>query len=136
MKILLVEDSNTLSRLFQVQLRQLGHTVATALDKATALVTFTSDEFDMIFIDMGLEGQQDRGVQILREIKMQKPEQRVVILSSNDTRDLVHQSKEGGAEFYMVKPFTTDGVSLVLNGDKQAVHDHLPGVGEGRIIVL
>ena len=70
MHILLVEDSNTLANLFRVQLRQLGnHTLTTAIDKATALAAFTKEAFDLVFVDMGLEGQQDRGLQILTEMK-------------------------------------------------------------------
>jgi DNA-binding response OmpR family regulator len=137
MHILLVEDSNTLATLFRVQLRQLGnHTLITAFDKATALAAFTKEVFGLIFIDMGLEGYHDRGLDILMQMKALAPQQRIIILSSNDSRDLVRLSQKEGAEFYMVKPFTMEGLSLVLNGDKEAIRNYMPEVGEGRIIAL
>ncbi|MBN1991227.1 MAG: response regulator [Anaerolineae bacterium] len=136
MHILLIEDSNTLAHLFQVQLRHLGHTLTMAETKAEALAAFEQESFDLIFIDMGLEGLPDRGLEILTEMKTQKPGQRIGILSSNDVRDLVRLSKEGGAEFYMVKPFTMEGLTMILRGDKEVIQHYQPEIGEGRIIYL
>ncbi len=137
MHILLVEDSNTLANLFRVQLKQLGsHTLTSAYDKATAMAAFTEEQFDLIFVDMGLEGIQDRGLEILAEIKQLSPQQRVGMLSSNDLRDMVRLSQKGGAEFYMVKPFTLEGLEVVLEGDKETIRGYMPEVGEGRIIAL
>ena len=136
MHILLIEDSDTLAHLFQVQLRQLGHELTMAETKAEAMVAFAKEKFDLIFVDMGLEGLSDRGLDILKEIKAITPEQRVGILSSNDIKDLVQLSKKGGAEFYMVKPFTIEGLTVILGGDKKAIQRYQPEIGEGRIIYL
>lgn len=137
MHILLVEDSSTLSALFRVQLRQLGtHTLTTAATKVQALAAFERENFDLALVDMGLEGQQNMGLEILQAMKAQKPAQRVGILSSNDLRDIVRSSQEGGAEFYMVKPFTLEGLAVILRGDIEAIRNHIPEVGEGRIIAF
>jgi CheY-like chemotaxis protein len=137
MHILLVEDSDTLANLFRVQLRQLGnHTLTAAATKAQAMAAFAGESFDLALIDMGLEGHQDRGLEIVDEIKAITPDQRVGVLSSNDLREMVRLSQNAGAEFYMVKPFTMDGLALVLKGDKEAMRNHTPEVGEGRIIVF
>ena len=137
MHILLVEDNDTLTRLFEAQLRTLGkHTLTIAFSKAQAMAAFQDETFDLAFIDMGLDGDQAMGLKILAEMKALKPDQRVGILSSNDLRDMVWRSQEGGAEFYMVKPFVAEGLALVLAGDKEAIQNHNPEVGEGRIIVL
>ncbi|NJN93190.1 MAG: response regulator [Anaerolineales bacterium] len=136
MHILFVEDNNTLATLFGVQLRQLGHTLTTAATKEAAITAFESETFDLIFVDMGLEGYQDRGLQILAEIKAEAPQQRIGVLSSNDLRDMVRLSQKYGAEFYMVKPFTLEGLALILNGDKEAIHNYIPDVDEGRIIAF
>jgi CheY-like chemotaxis protein len=136
MHILLVEDSSTLSHLFQVQLRQLGHTITIVETKAEAIAVCEKEKFDLIFIDMGLEGLPDRGLEILAEIKIMIPDQRIGILSSNDLRDMVRLSQEKGADFYMVKPFTMEGLSVVLAGDKKAMQNYQPEIGEGRILVL
>jgi response regulator of citrate/malate metabolism len=85
---------------------------------------------------MGLEGLPDRGLEIIREIKVQSPEQRIGILSSNDLQEMVRQSRQVGAAFYMVKPFTMEGLQVVLEGDEAAIKAHQPDIGEGRIIAL
>jgi two-component system chemotaxis response regulator CheY len=137
MHILLVEDSSTLSSLFRVQLRQLGtHTLTTTATKAQALIAFDQETFDLVLIDMGLEGQQSLGLEILQTLKAQRPSQRVGILSSNDLREIVRLSQEAGAEFYMVKPFTLEGLAVIIAGDKEAIRNHIPEVGEGRIIAF
>lgn len=137
MHILLVEDSSTLSSLFRVQLRQLGaHTLSTAATKVQALAAFEQERFDLVLVDMGLEGQQNLGLEILQVLKAQKPAQRVGILSSNDLREIVRLSQEAGAEFYMVKPFTLEGLAVVIAGDQEAIRNHIPEVGEGRIIAF
>jgi DNA-binding response OmpR family regulator len=137
MHILFVEDSTILAQLFRVQLRQLGHDVSLAETKAEAMAAFKKEKFDLVFIDMGLEGLPDRGLEILREMKAITPDQRVGILSSNDLRDLVQLSKKNGAEFYMVKPFTLEGLAVVFSGDKMAIQKYQPEYGgSGRIILL
>lgn len=137
MNILLVEDSDTLATLFRVQLRQLGsHTLTVASSKAQAMAAFEKEHFDLALIDMGLEGHQDRGLEILTELKQRRPDLRAGVLSSNDLRDMVRLSQIAGAEFYMVKPFTMEGLGLVLRGDNEALRNHIPEVGEGRIIVF
>lgn len=137
MHILLVEDNGILTTLFGVQLRQLGnHTLTTASGIATALAAFNQEKFDLIFIDMGLDGLPDGGLQLLTQIKTQAPQQRAGVLSSNDLRDMVRLSQKAGAEFYMVKPFTMEGLSVVLEGDKEAMRSYVSGIDEGRIIAF
>jgi CheY-like chemotaxis protein len=137
MHILLVEDNAILTRLFEVQLHSLGdHTLTIAFTKTQAMVAFKKETFDLIFVDMGLDDSQTKGIEVLTEVKALKPEQRIGILSSNDLRDMVRFSQEGGAEFYMVKPFTSEGLAVVLTGDKKAIRDYNPEIGGGRIIVL
>lgn len=137
MHILLVEDNGTLATLFGVQLRQLGdHTLTIANNKTAALVAFKEQVFDLIFLDMGIDGIQDGGLQILAEIKVLAPQQRVGMLSSNDLRDMVRLSQKAGAEFYMVKPFTMEGLAVVLTGDKEAMRNYVSGIDEGQIIAF
>jgi DNA-binding response OmpR family regulator len=136
MHILLVEDSSTLAQLFRVQLSQLGHTLTITETKEDAMAAFEKESFGLVFIDMGLEGLPDRGLEILTEMKAMAPTQRIGILSSNDVRDLVKHSQEGGAEFYMVKPFTMEGISVVVSGDKETMQKYQPEIGEGRLIVF
>jgi two-component system chemotaxis response regulator CheY len=137
MRVLLVEDNETLVGLFRVQLRRLGqHELSVAVSKKSALELFKPGVFGVIFIDMGLEGLPDRGLDIIREIKAQVPEQRIGVLSSNDLQDMVRKSRQVGAGFYMVKPFTVEGLQVVLEGGQAAMKAYQPEIGEGRIIAL
>ena len=136
MHILLVEDNATLAHLFKVQLSRLGHDLTITGTKAQAMTAFKAKIFDLVFIDIGLEGKQDRGMEILAEMKALVPEQRIGIISSNDVKDMIRRAQEGGAEFYMVKPFTLTGLSIALGGNREAIHNYQPDIGEGRIIPL
>jgi CheY-like chemotaxis protein len=136
MRVLLVEDNATLAHLFKVQLNQLGHDMTFTPTKAQAMDAFKTRAFDLVLIDVGLEGQQDRGIEILVEMKTLVPGQRIGIVSSNDLSDMIWRAQEGGAEFYMVKPFTLTGLKVALGGDREAIHNYQPDVGEGRIIPL
>jgi two-component system chemotaxis response regulator CheY len=138
MNILFVEDSDTLANLFGVQLRMIGsHTLTTAATKKEALQAFDNNTFDLIFVDMGLEGLQDRGLEILTEIKAIAPQQRIGVLSSNDQREMVRLSQKAGAEFYLIKPFTIEVLALVLAGDREAIQNYQPNkIGEGRVIAF
>ena len=137
MRVLLVEDNESLVGLFRVQLRRLGqHELSVAVSKKGALELFKPGVFDIIFIDMGLEGLPDRGLEIIREIKAEVPEQRIGVLSSNDLQDMVRKSRQVGAGFYMVKPFTVEGLQVVLEGGQAALKGYQPEIGEGRIIAL
>jgi CheY-like chemotaxis protein len=137
MHILLVEDNEALTGLFRVQLQRLGqHELSVVASKKTALRAFEPGVFDVVFIDMGLEGMPDRGLEIISEIKAQVPDQRIGVLSSNDLQDMVRHSQQVGAEFYMVKPFTVEGLEVVLEGDQRIMKAYQPDVGEGRIIAL
>jgi CheY-like chemotaxis protein len=137
MQVLLVEDNEALADLFRVLLRRLGpNELSVATTKKGALEAFENGTFDIIFIDMGLEGLPDRGLEIIREIRVQSPDQRIGVLSSNDLQDMVRQSRQVGAAFYMVKPFTIEGLKVVLEGDSAAIKAYQPDIGEGRIIAL
>lgn len=138
MNILFVEDSQTLANLFRVQLQMIGdHTLTTTGTKNGAMSAYKENDFDLIFIDMGLEGIQERGLEILTEILAIAPEQRVGILSSNDQREMVRASQSAGAEFYMIKPFTIEVLALVLDGNREAIQNYQPEkIGEGRVIIF
>jgi two-component system chemotaxis response regulator CheY len=137
MQVLLVEDSEALAGLFRVHLRRLGpYELAVAYTKKSALEMYKPGAFEVVFIDMGLEGIADRGLEIIREIKIQMPGQRIGVLSSNDLQEMVRQSRQVGATFYMVKPFTPEGLEVVLKGDPAAMKAYQPELGEGRIIAL
>lgn len=138
MHILLVEDDGNLSSLFHAQLRRLGkeYTLTAAATKAQALRAFQDEMFDCIFIDMALEGIPDMGLKILKEIRSVSATQRAGVLSSNDAKDMVKFSQEAGADFYMVKPFTFRGLTLILEGDSEAIRRYQPDLSEGRIIAF
>lgn len=138
MNILFVEDNDTLASLFRVQLRMIGnHTLTSAATKREALQAFNNNTFDLIFVDMGLEGLQDRGLEILTEIKAVAPQQRIGVLSSNDQREMVRLSQKAGAEFYLIKPFTIEVLALILAGDREAIQNYQPDkIGEGRVIAF
>lgn len=136
MNVLLVEDNGALGNLFKAQLHRVegDHTAIVVTTKQEVLTALTQDTFDLIFIDMALEGLPYRGLEILKEIKQQYPAQRVGILSSNDAGAIIRDCREYGAEFYMVKPFTYKGLSLILTGSLEEIQHYRSDISEGQIL--
>ena len=106
------------------------------MTKQTAMEAFAQETFDLVFIDMALDGFPYRGLEILQEMKAIRPEQRAAILSSNDGGEIVRDCKESGAEFYMVKPFSYDGLKTVLEGSSEEIRQYRNDLSEGPIIAF
>lgn len=116
-RILIVDDSE-LSRemLCRILVRQ-GHACATARDGAQAIEHLRADRFDIVLLDLMMQGM--HGIDVLRAIKAD-PELRdnaVIMLSAFDEVADIGHSLEIGAEDYLLKPFDR----VILNARISAV---------------
>lgn len=109
--LLVVDDDARLRRLLARYLSEHGYLVATAEDAADARGKLGSFAFDLIVLDLMMPGESGlsfaadlrkrSGVPILMLTAMGEPEDRIAGL-------------EGGADDYMVKPFSLDELSARL----------------------
>jgi len=106
MRVLVVEDDETMSALLERALREEGDAVVVERSGIAALEIARSHAFDVIILDVMLPGLDGFGVvHRLRQRGCQTP---VLMLTARDTnRDVIH-GLNVGADDYMTKPFDLD----------------------------
>lgn len=108
MKVLVIDDSNTIRRSAEIFLRQGGHQVELAEDGFDALAKVNDCLPDVIFCDIlmpRLDGYQTCGI-IRRNSRFAAVP--IVMLSSRDGVFDKARGRMVGAQDYLTKPFTKD----------------------------
>lgn len=112
LKILLVEDSEIIMKVHKTMFKELGYAPDTAEDGETALVLATNNEFDVIFMDIGLPKM--RGTEVAAkirqyELKTGKNQAYIVALTTSADIELVRQECElAGIDAMKKKPIDLD----------------------------
>ncbi|GGZ79554.1 hypothetical protein GCM10011274_41810 [Paraglaciecola chathamensis] len=104
MKVLIIEDSESLRRSLRVGLSNLGFTVDDTGDGSEGLTMALSGDYSLLVLDLMLPSVD--GISILKAIRRTEKDIRVLILSA---RDLTEDKVEGllnGADDYLTKPFS------------------------------
>jgi DNA-binding response OmpR family regulator len=111
-KILIVEDSYSLSRLYAKAIAFVGYSVKSANTMENARLTLSSEKFDIVICDMHLG--KERGTNLLTEYKQQlEAHGTKVIVITGETR-YKDQLREMGVKHYLEKPVTLhDLIALI-----------------------
>ena len=102
-RILIVEDERRIASFLQKGLKANGFTTAVAEDGPSALHMASSDEFDLLILDLGLPGMD--GSDVLRDLRRRNDRLPVIILTARDSITDKVAGLEGGADDYVTKPF-------------------------------
>ncbi len=103
-RILVVEDDRTLRQALLFNLEREGYTVNGAVDGEQALASIRDGGLDLVLLDLMLPGMS--GLEVLRQMRAERIETPVVILSARgDEIDRVVGLKVG-ADDYVAKPFS------------------------------
>ena len=117
-RILVVDDSPTIRLSIAAAIKQarpVGVTVFEAKDRKTAAQQFKANAPDVVFLDM-LLGNNEKGLDVLREILDERPEARVVLMTGLPADDPeVRKAIMEGAFAHVQKPIRTESVRKVLN---------------------
>jgi len=108
LKVLVIDDSNTIRRSAEIFLKQGGHEVLLAEDGFDALAKVNDYMPDLIFCDIlmpRLDGYQTCAI-IKRNLKFSKVP--IVMLSSKDGVFDKARGRMVGSQDYLTKPFTKD----------------------------
>ncbi|MDP2256758.1 MAG: response regulator [Polaromonas sp.] len=115
LKVLVVDDSNTIRRSAEIFLKQGGHEVLLAEDGFDALSKVNDYAPDLIFCDIlmpRLDGYQTCAI-IKRNVKFAGVP--VVMLSSKDGVFDKARGRMVGSQDYLTKPFTKDQLLQAVN---------------------
>ena len=103
MRILVIEDEETLARLIESRLKRENHGVDVALDGDTGLMEALRGIYDLIILDVMLPG--TSGFDILSALKKQRISSKVIMLTARGAlEDRLHGLK-AGADDYVTTPF-------------------------------
>ena len=102
-KALVVDDNATVAELAARLLADLGYQVAGAGDFAEARNLLTSEQFDLLLLDIRLR--EFNGLQLAIEARIARPEARIVVMSGFDDAALRQEAAACNASF-LRKPFT------------------------------
>ena len=103
MRLLVVEDEKKLCDMIAKSLHQAGYEVDTCNDGEEALDMIYAEMYDLIVLDLNLPGMD--GMDILRELRKENEETKVLILSARSQIADKVDGLDAGANDYMEKPF-------------------------------
>ena len=112
MKILIIEDSNSLRRSLKVGLSNLGFTVDDTGDGSEGLSMVLAGDYSLLILDLMLPSVD--GTSILKALRDAKKDIRVLILSARDLTEDKIQGLFNGADDYLTKPFSFDELHVRL----------------------
>ena len=104
MRLLLIEDELSLRTALVPLLQDAGYHVQTAADGTIGLERALTEAFDLILLDVMLPGID--GFAICREIRKRGLTMLVLMLTARSTVDDRIHGLDGGADDYLVKPFS------------------------------
>ncbi|MDO6783021.1 response regulator transcription factor [Neptunomonas phycophila] len=102
MRILLIEDNETLADATQEYFRQIGHPLDWTISVEQAERTLSWDDFDLLILDINLPGRS--GYQLLQSLRSKGKTIPVLILTARAEIDDRVSALDLGADDYMVKP--------------------------------
>jgi DNA-binding response OmpR family regulator len=112
-KLLIVEDDDQISRILAENFRQQGYEVYQEKDGNYAKKTATNYYFDLIILDVMLQGMS--GIDVCKSLRQSGVQTPILMLTAlNEVDDRV-KGLEYGADDYMGKPFSLKEVTARVN---------------------
>jgi DNA-binding response OmpR family regulator len=102
--VLVVEDDPKVAQTLCASLRQGGFTAHRCGSGEQALRLFETERVDLVILDLGLPDTD--GMEVLRRIRTESPGLPVLILTARDAVKDRIAGLDGGADDYLVKPFS------------------------------
>ena len=101
--VLYVDDEESLRVLVPNQLNMEGFSVETADDGDTAVGMLARKPYDVILLDVRMPRM--NGIEVLKHVKNQKINSRVVMLTGVDDLAVALEAVKNGANDYVTKPY-------------------------------
>jgi CheY-like chemotaxis protein len=107
MRILVVEDQDSIRRMIEALVQARGHEVTAVSSGTKALDVAMTDPPNLVLLDLNLPGQYD-GFEVCRRLRADPLTSKVpvVIISALDDQESRNRAAEAGATAYYTKPFS------------------------------
>jgi two-component system response regulator PhoP len=113
MRLLVIEDDNTLRETLAAQLTESGFAVEQAADGKEGLYFALEYPIDLAIIDLGLP--EMSGLEIISEVRKQGKSYPILILTARDRWEDKVDGLDAGADDYVVKPFQFEEIIARVN---------------------
>ncbi len=118
--ILVVEDEQDIADLVTLNLQEIGLTVEHCLSGEVALEKLAIHQYDLVMLDVMLPGMS--GLDVCRQLREQKPEQVILMVTSRNSEIDRVLGLELGADDYMTKPFSVRELQARVRSQLRRVH--------------
>ncbi len=104
MRILIIEDEVSISKMLEYDLRQVGYDVDTAFDGIKGYQKTKDNEYDIIILDLMLPGM--NGIEVCKRLRKDENLAHIIMLTAMDDELQKIEGFEVGADDYVTKPFS------------------------------
>ncbi len=112
MRILIIDDEESIRTTLSMMLRGLGHDVVDVGNSQAALKELDAAQFDMAFLDLKLED--ENGLDVLPELLRSSAKLDVVVMTAFASIESAVEAMRRGAVDYISKPFTPEQIRQTL----------------------
>ena len=105
-RILVVDDEESIRFTFETFLTEANYEVDTAADYEEALVLLGNGSFDLLFVDIIMNGK--TGIDLLRTVRETNPNAQVIIITGAPSVETASEALRLGALDYILKPVRQD----------------------------
>ena len=112
MKILIIDDEESMRHMLSVILKREGYEPVSFADARAALEELSRDDFDFILCDIRMPSMD--GLEFLKALKEQDARHTVIMMSAYGTIDTAIECMKLGAYDYISKPFKADEIILTV----------------------
>jgi len=121
LRILVVEDNDTMREGMTQVLRKAGYDVAQASSGADGLEWLDKHEIDLVITDYKMTGMD--GLEVLKGVKTRAPRAEVMMITAYGTIELAVDAMKAGAWDFVTKPFSQDELKLKVNRVAELIHE-------------
>jgi len=112
MRILIIDDEESIRSTLSVMLQGLGHDVVEAGNGPTALKEVDKAQFDLAFLDLRLGD--ENGLDLLPDLLRGNTNLDVVVFTAHASIETAVEAMRRGATDYLAKPYTPEQIRQVL----------------------
>ena len=107
MRILVVEDQDSIRRMIEALVQARGYSVTAVASGAKAIDVATTDPPDLVLLDLMMPGQYD-GFDVCRRLRHEAATKNIpiVIITAMDDPDARARATQAGATAFYTKPFS------------------------------
>jgi two-component system NtrC family response regulator len=111
--VLVVDDEESILRLFKKELTTEERHIHPAMSGHQALDLLSKNQFDVVVLDIRLPDAD--GIELLTELKQRYPDVEVIMITGHGDVDTAVEAMKIGAYDYITKPFRLDKIELVID---------------------